>query len=92
MPANSKTPKGKVEDPASHFKKPSEVVQDDELSHQEKKEALNTWEQDARQLATASNEGMAAGEEGRKESDAKLADVVRAKERIGEKPIRKQSH
>jgi hypothetical protein len=92
MPADSKASKGKLENPASHFKKPGEVVQDDKLSHQEKKAALDTWEQDARQLVTADNEGMAADKEGSKEADPKLAEVVRAKEEIGEKPKHKQSH
>jgi hypothetical protein len=36
----------KVENPAAHFNKPKKVVQDKALSHDEKKKALNTWEQD----------------------------------------------
>lgn len=49
MPRISKTHKNrKLDDPASHFDKPSEVVKDGQLSHRQKKEALKTWEQDAR--------------------------------------------
>ena len=47
----------KVEDPATHFDKPNDVVHDVNLSLDEKKKALNTWEQGARQLSTASSEG-----------------------------------
>src|SRR4029079_5497127 len=37
--------KNKIADPKAHFDKPKDVVQDGALSHQEKKKALNTWEQ-----------------------------------------------
>jgi hypothetical protein len=50
--------KDKVENPKAQFDKPKEIVQDKALSQHEKKKALNTWEQDERQLLTASNEGM----------------------------------
>jgi hypothetical protein len=57
-----------------------------------KKKALNTWEQDERQLLTASNEGMPGSDEGL-QSDAgnRLGEVVRTKEKIGEKPKHKPS-
>ena len=45
-----KKAKDKVENPNAQFKKPKEVVQDKALSHEEKKKALDTWEQDERQL------------------------------------------
>ena len=60
----------KVEDPATHFDKPNDVVHDVKLSLDEKQKALNTWEQDARQLLTASSGGMTGGEEGAQESEA----------------------
>jgi hypothetical protein len=83
MPRISKTHKNrKIENPASHFDKPSEVAKDGQLSYREKREALKTWEQDARQIATANNEGMAANEEGRRGGDPKLADVIRAKKKM----------
>jgi hypothetical protein len=92
MPRISKTHKNrKLENPASHFDKPSEVVKDGQLSHRQKKEALKTWEQDARQIATANNEGMAARDEGGTGSDPKLADVVQAKDKMSEKPKHKRS-
>jgi hypothetical protein len=85
--------KDKVENPEAHFVKPKEVVEDDALSHDEKKKALNTWEQDERQLLTAGNEGMAGSDEGlRPDDDNRLGEVVRAKRKIGEKPKRKSSH
>jgi hypothetical protein len=41
-----------------YYKSPEDITQDSELSPDEKRQALNTWEQDARQMMTASNEGM----------------------------------
>jgi len=88
----SKT-KDKVENPEAHFAKPKQVVKDNVLSHDEKKNALNTWEQDERQLLTASNEGMSGSDEGlRVDDDNRLSEVVRAKGTIGEKPKHKPSH
>jgi hypothetical protein len=83
----------KVESPATTYDKPHDIVKDKELSHHEKKEALNTWEQDARQLMTASNEGMPGPEEGLGSEDHhRLGEVVRAKDKIGENPNHKPSH
>jgi hypothetical protein len=56
--------KDKVENPKPQFDKPKEIPQDKALSQQEKKKALNTWEQDERQLLTASNKGMSGSDEG----------------------------
>ena len=80
----------KVESPATSFATPADVLRDRELSHDDKKEALNIWEQDARQLLTASNEGM---EEGTDPNDHhRLGEVVRAKDKLGEKPALKTAH
>ncbi len=77
----------------AQFDKPKEIVQDNALSQHEKKKALNTWEQDERQLLTASNEGMAGGDEGlRSDSGNRLGEVVTTKEEIGAKPKHKPSH
>ena len=85
--------KDKIANPETHFEKPKEVVQDDALSHDEKKKTLNTWEQDERQLLTASNEGMPGSEEGvRKDDHNRLGEVIQAKDKIGEKPKHKPSH
>ena len=82
----------KVESPATTYDKPHDVVKDKELSHHEKKEALSTWEQDARQLMTASNEGMPGPEEGLESQDHhRLGEVVRAKDKISKNPKRKPS-
>jgi len=82
----------KVENPASHFDKPGEIIKDKALSNEEKKKALNTWEQDARQLVTASNEGMPGSDEGLTLEDPhKLGPVVRAKLHLGEHPKEKPS-
>jgi hypothetical protein len=78
----------KVENPPTHFHKPQDVVQDKTLSMEEKKKALSTWEQDARQVLTASNEGMHGSEEGAQPDHRhRLGDVVRAKDTMGENGI-----
>jgi hypothetical protein len=75
----------KVESPATTYDKPHDIVKDKELSHHEKKEALSTWEQDARQLMTASNEGMTGPGEGLEPQDQnRLGEVVRAKNKINQ--------
>ena len=82
----------KVESPATTYENPGDIVKDTELSRDEKANALNTWEQDARQLMTASNEGMPGPEEGREPQDHhRLGEVVRAKDKIGENPNHKPS-
>ena len=48
--------------PHAHFEAPHEVLVDPELSKEQKVKALDSLEQDARQLATASAEGMSDGE------------------------------
>jgi hypothetical protein len=83
----------KLEKPQAHFEKAGDVAADEDLSRGEKKQALETWEQDARQLLTASNEGMPGKDEGTSPQDApKLGEVVRAKAGIGEKPKPKSAH
>jgi hypothetical protein len=83
----------KLENPQTHFDKASDVAADEDLSQSEKTEALDTWEQDARQLLTASNEGMPGRDEGINAHDApRLGEVIRAKADIGEKPKPKPAH
>ena len=85
--------KNKIVKPEAHFDKPKDVVKDDALSHEEKKKALDTWEQDERQLLTASNEGMPGSDEGQQRKKANRLDkIVQAKDQIGEKPQHKPSH
>ena len=84
MPDSVKA-KDKVENPKAQFDKPKEIVQDNALSQHEKK--------DERQLLTASNEGMAGSDEGlQSDGGNRLGEVVRTKEKIGEKPKHKPSH
>ena len=64
MTQKSNLTNDKIEQPETHLQSPTDVVKDSKLSHEDKKDALNTWEQDARQLLTASNEGMPGSEEG----------------------------
>jgi hypothetical protein len=82
----------KVDKPATNFETPSDIVKAKDLSHDEKKEALSTWEQDARQLMTASNEGMTGCDEGLTRDDPhQFGRVIRAKDKLGEKPKHKPS-
>ena len=70
----------KVQKPAAHFDEPHEVVADSSLSKPEKVKALDTLEQDARQLSEASAEGMAGGER------TKLHEVLKAKDTVTPTP------
>jgi len=54
----SKSKVDKIRHPQAHYKTPDDLIADQDLSPKEKEKALNVWEQDARQLLTASNEGM----------------------------------
>jgi hypothetical protein len=83
----------KIEQPETYFQSPTAVVKDRDLSREEKKNVLDAWEQDARQLLAASNEGMPGSEEGLvKEDNHRLGEVIRAKGKIGEPPKHKPSH
>jgi hypothetical protein len=93
MAKNSASKQKKVTNPSTHFRHPSDVLADHELSRQEKTSALATWEQDSRQLMTASNEGMPGKAEGlRKDDHHRLGQVQRAKARIGARTAEKPSH
>jgi len=92
MSTQSEAKKAKLEKPANHYESPEDITKDADLSPDEKRQALNTWEQDARQMMTASNEGMEGDEEGLDQRDThRLGEVVRAKEKVGAKPKHKPS-
>ena len=81
MPTASKTEK--IEHPQTHYATPDELIDDPDLSLEEKTKALDIWEQDARQMLTASSEGMPGSEEGRDPNDRPLlARVQRAKDKL----------
>jgi hypothetical protein len=83
----------KIGHPQKSFDRPNDIVKDRRLSPEEKRGALNTGEQDAHQLLTASNEGMPGSEEGiAPQDDHRLGEVVRAKDKIGVRPQHKASH
>jgi hypothetical protein len=84
MPMSS-SPKSNI--PQRIMEKPGDIPADKALSDEEKTTALNTWEQDARQLMTASNEGMAGSDEGAQQDVGhRFNEVVGAKAKIGKKP------
>jgi hypothetical protein len=78
----------KIHNPQAEFE-PSDAVKDSELSQTEKKKALENLEQDAHQLMTASNEGMAPKNDHVAKHDPKLDEVVKAQQRVGERPQHK---
>jgi hypothetical protein len=93
MSGDSDKSRDRVDDPETHYDKPADIAADEKLSHGEKSKALSNWEQDARQLLTASNEGMAGSAEGLQPDDHhRLGEVIRAKAEIGEDPKPKPSH
>ena len=74
------TGQDKIDRPHAFFKNPQQVVTEPSLSKDQKTEALDALEQDARQLAAASDEGMAGGERN------KLQDVLDAKDSLALSP------
>jgi len=79
----SKQSKGdmKAQKASANFEHAHEVIGDSSLSPSQKVKALDTLEQDARQLAEASSEGMGGGERN------KLHDVLIAKDKLALPPI-----
>ncbi len=67
MAETSKSKTEKIKHPQNYYESPDALTKDPDLSSEEKKKALDVWEQDARQMLTASNEGMP----GRKKALAK---------------------
>ena len=83
MPRAAQSKIDKIEHPQSHYDTPDQLLEDRGLSLEEKLDALKIWEQDARQMLTASNEGMPGSEEGTDPSDRPmLSQVERAKEKL----------
>ncbi len=83
MPRASESKLDKIEHPQSHYATPDELIDDHALSREEKLDALRIWEQDARQMLTASNEGMPGSEEGIDPSNHHmLGQVERARDKL----------
>ena len=70
-----------VAKPSTYFEEPRDVVADASLSKDQKVEALDTLEQDARQMSEAASEGMAGGERN------KLREVLEAKDTLALQPL-----
>jgi hypothetical protein len=66
-----------IENPTAHVATPTDLLKLQELSVREKRQALDNWEEDARRLAVATDEGMTGGEPSR------LAEVAEAKNTLG---------
>jgi hypothetical protein len=83
MPRSAPSKTEKIEHPQSHYATPDQLIEDRTLSFEEKCNALKIWEQDARQMLTASAEGMPGSEEGKDPSDRPmLSQVERAKDKL----------
>ncbi len=66
-----------LKNPTAHFDAPDKVIGSKKLSDKDKKRVLDAWEEDARRLSVATEEGMSGGEPSR------LADVAEAKAKLG---------
>jgi hypothetical protein len=51
-----------ISDPTRAYATPMDVVRDEDLSVDEKRQILESWKQDAQLLSTAQDENMAGGE------------------------------
>ena len=91
MPLEADEKTRKIHNPQAEFDKLTDVLKDAGLSHAEKKKALENLEQDAHQLMTASNEGMAPENDRLIKHEPKLDEVVKAQQRIGEMPKHKRA-
>ena len=91
MATRSDVKEAKIHKPEENFGAPGDVVVDPQLSLKDKKKALETLEQDAHQLSTASNEGMAPETEDAVEHEPKLDEVGKAQHRRGVKPLQKHA-
>ena len=91
MPYETDLQRRKMNNPQAEFEKPGDIADDGKLSQEQKKKALETLEQDAHQLLTASNEGMAPLDDHGSEDEVQLDEVVNAKDDIGEKAQHKPS-
>jgi hypothetical protein len=71
-----------LQDPTAAFASPSQIVDSNDLTKQQKIELLRRWEYDAEQLQVAEGEGMACdGNE-----PATLGEVLAALKSLGESP------
>jgi hypothetical protein len=87
MPRGARSKIDKIEHPQSYYATPDELIEDRALSFEEKLDALKIWEQDARQMLTASNEGMPGSDEGIDPSDHNvLGQVERARDKLQRSP------
>ncbi|MGO8921916.1 MAG: hypothetical protein ACLQF4_03140 [Xanthobacteraceae bacterium] len=83
MPRAALSKIDKIEHPQSHYTTPDQLIEDRDLSREEKLDALKIWKQDARQMLTASSEGMPGSEEGIDPSNHNmLGQVERAKDKL----------
>lgn len=83
----------KIQHPQACYGSPDDLLDDEGLTPEEKMRALDIWEQDARQMLTASDEGMPGSSEGMDSADHhQLGQVERAKLKLGKQPQQKPAH
>ena len=76
----------KIQHPQNYYETPDELINDQNLSWEEKKTSLEVWEQDARQMLAASNEGMPGNDEGISQTNHhQLGQVERAKNELSDR-------
>ncbi len=81
MPVEATVPNDGPSESQTNYEAPGLVLKDPTLSPAEKSKALKTLEQDSRELAAASNEGMAGGE------PTALSEVLRAEAALDVPPV-----
>jgi len=87
MPRAARSKIDRIEHPQSHYATPDALIEDRALSFEEKLDALKIWEQDARQMLTASGEGMPGSDEGIDPSNHNmLGQVERALSKLQRSP------
>ena len=74
--------KHKIANPAANFDDATEIVNAADLTKAEKAKALENWEEDARRLSVATEEGMSGGER------SHMTDIAQAQAELGLKAKR----
>jgi hypothetical protein len=84
MGASRRKAKSVIQNPAEHFASPRDLIHEESLSHDEKRKALEVWEEDSRRLSVAEEEGMTGGER------SQVVEVAEAQTKLGMKRSRRK--
>ena len=79
-------------DPATVYQAPVDVLNDKSLNDQQRFQVLRSWEQDARELEVAREEGMTGGEESLLDAILIAIDELNIRENGNTAPTKQGSH